>query len=332
MKHRRSYFTHSWSFPPLLPFLLLSLRFFHLWLRHQKINPWGIHSDAFEAQQFTDWGVQGSIRQHPAECLCVNTVGENHGKPVVTHTHLLLSLGMWCTVGHMALLSLWVYIHVPCGPAWLPVLSLQPSILRTCPEHSDYLYGEFPQGFKRICKHWQHHLLWRILYQDSYKDHSKIAQSQIAYTVVSVIFLSPSLPPVMSSLMCPSPTSQSTALNFSDQNHEPWRRSWISLGTDPEQAPPAQSCFALSPKTLVGIGYQTSPQRLSPFRGQTAFIQGCTVDLYRDCCPHCKPQYTAGICISSINVYWLVISGDTNENKTQLLHIRKPHSREKRNM
>lgn len=82
-----------------------------------------------------------------------------------------------------------------------------------------------------------------------------MAQSPIAYIVVGVIFPSPSLPLVMSRLMCPSSTPHSTALNFSDQNHEPWRRSWISLGTDPGQAPPAQSCFALSPKTLVGIGW-----------------------------------------------------------------------------
>lgn len=89
---------------------------------------------------------------------------------------------------------------------------------------------------------------------------------------MSVIFLSPSLPPVMSSLKCPSSTPQSTALNFSDQNHETWRRSWISLGTDPGQAPPAQNCFALYPKTLVGIGYQLLPRgyRLSRIR-QHAF-------------------------------------------------------------
>lgn len=95
-----------------------------------------------------------------------------------------------------------------------------------------------------------------------------MAQSQIAYIVVGVIFPSLSLPPLMSRLTCPSSTPHSTALNFSDQNHEPWRRSWISLGTDPGQAPPAQRCFALSPKTLVGIGYRLLPRgyRLSRIR------------------------------------------------------------------
>lgn len=86
MKHRRSYFTHSWSLPPLLPSLLLSLRFFHLWLRHQKVNPWGIHSDAFGAQQFTDRGVQevsgNTLQNFSVWILWVRIMGN-----LWSHTH-----------------------------------------------------------------------------------------------------------------------------------------------------------------------------------------------------------------------------------------------------
>lgn len=45
-----------------------------------------------------------------------------------------------------------------------------------------------------------------------------------------------------------------------------------------------------------------------------------------------RPPYAAGICIHSMNVYWLLITGCANEDKTQFLPIRNPQSNGERDM
>lgn len=122
------------------------------------------------------------------------------------HTHICLCPLEWSTQVGTWLSCPCVYMQCPLWPSIASCVFLPAKHLEDLLRAQWLLTLWVPKSSKGNCKHWQTHLLWRILYQDFDKGHRKIAQSQMASMVWSRVWsiFPPSLPPVISSLICPS--------------------------------------------------------------------------------------------------------------------------------